>query len=210
MRLIFLHGLGQTASSWDQVSSHFKDHEVICPELFDNGRLPENLDQLKEKVNQLLADSDKNSLVIGVSLGGLLALSLLENPHPNLKGIVSCAGQYRFRNNQAFRLQVAIFKLLPKRFFKKQGWDKANILAFYKGIADIDMTEDLLKTQLPCHLVCGEKDTFNLKTSQELQKLIPNSQLTILKNTGHESNKDNLNELSFVIKDFIERVEHVC
>lgn len=36
MKYIFLHGLGQTASSWDKIISHMgKKENIICPNLFE-------------------------------------------------------------------------------------------------------------------------------------------------------------------------------
>lgn len=208
MRLIFLHGLGQGADSWQEVYRLLSDdHKVICLNLFEKGHLPRHLDDWQEKLNQLLDESD-DTVVIGLSLGAVLALSLLKRSHPHLKGIVACAGQYRFARNSAFKLQVALFRLLPQRFFKQHGMDKANVLAFYKGIADLDLTDVLRKTTLPCQLVCGDRDRFNRKASQDLLRLMPNSRLEILKQTGHESNKENPKDLASVIKIFLESIAH--
>lgn len=204
MKLIFLHGLGQTADSWKSIATQFTDQEVTCLELFENGRLPHKLSEITNQIQHIIVESKEDVVVIGLSLGGMLALSLLENPAQNLKGLVVCAGQYQFKHNIAYRFQTMLFRLFPSTFFKKHGMDKENVLSFYKGMADFDLTETLRKTRIPCQLICGDKDKINLKTSKELLTLIPNAEFTILKNTGHESNIENPIGLAQVISDFLE------
>lgn len=204
MRLIFLHGLGQTARSWDKVASQFPHHEIICVELFEKGRLPSDLNELTKQLHNMILDSKKDVVVVGLSLGGMLALSLLEDLPQHLKGLVVCAGQYQLKYNKAYHFQTRLFQLFPSFFFKKHGMDKKNVLSFYKRMAEFDLTETLKRTTLPCQLICGDRDKINLKASKEMLNLMPQAQFTILKNTGHESNVDNPLGLAQAIGDFLE------
>ena len=206
MRLIFLHGLGQGPDSWEQVIQAFPEDKVSCLELFDKGRLPKNLDSLSQRLYEMIEDFEEDTVVIGLSLGAMLALSLLENPSPYLKGIVACAGQYRFKHNKAYRFQVGLFRLFPKSFFNKHGMDKVNVLSFYQGMANFDLTETLKRSQVPCQLICGDRDKINLKTSKELLALMPHARLAILPHTGHESNKENPEGLVQAIASFLKEI----
>lgn len=206
MRLIFLHGLGQGPDSWEKVIQAFPDDKVSCLELFDKGRLPKNLDILSQCLHEMIEDFEEDTVVIGLSLGAMLALSLLEHPSTYLKGIVACAGQYRFKHNKAYQFQVSLFRLFPKSFFKKHGMDKVNVLSFYQGMANFDLTETLKRSQVPCQLICGDRDKINLKTSKELLALMPHARLALLPRTGHESNKENPKGLAQTIASFLQEI----
>lgn len=128
--------------------------------------------------------------MVGLSLGAMLGLSLLENPEPNLVCLVSIAGQYQFVKNRAYRFQVGLVKFLPKFIFARQGLDKANLLDFYQELADLDMTDFLASSRLPVLLLCGEKDKVNLKTAHELNHLLSESNLRVIARAGHEVNRE--------------------
>ena len=42
----------------------------------------------------------------------------------------------------------------------------------------------------PVTIVCGEKDSANLKASKKLNELLPHATLQIVPGAGHEINKD--------------------
>nr|WP_288347242.1 hypothetical protein [uncultured Anaerostipes sp.] len=42
----------------------------------------------------------------------------------------------------------------------------------------------------PVIIICGEKDTVNLKASKRLAKLLPQAELHIVPGAGHEINKE--------------------
>ena len=53
-------------------------------------------------------------------------------------------------------------------------------------------------------IICGEKekDNINMKSAQQLNKVIKNSKFKIIEKAGHEVNIDNPKALSNVIYDF--------
>lgn len=206
MKLVFLHGLGQTAKAWDRVMASLEDYDCLAPELFDNGRLPESYEVMDATVRQELARVDDDVVVVGLSLGASLAFQLLENPPANMKGIVACAGQYNLRGNPFYYIQKVMFKLLPKSVFAKQGIDKASLSQFYNSLATLDLREVLAHTELPCAIVCGEKDKPNLKTSQKAAELIPNATYHSIANAGHLLTDEAPEELAVIIREFVKKL----
>ncbi|MBM7643084.1 alpha/beta fold hydrolase [Streptococcus loxodontisalivarius] len=204
MKLLFLHGLGQTADSWHPVMKSLSGYDCQALELFDQGRLPENLQIMQDKVKQAIEQSDEEVCLVGLSLGAMLALSMTELVSPKLKGIVSCAGQYQFVQNRAYKRQIFLFRLLPKGFFRKHGLDKLSMLTFYKSLSGFDVSQTLKETNLPIKLICGQNDPVNLKVAEELKNLIPNSSLDIIADSGHVINKDQPEELARQIQTFVE------
>lgn len=189
MKLIFLHGVGQDSRAWEQVITGLKGYHCVSLNLFRHGRLPD-FSGLQEQVRQVVRESEEDVVVIGLSLGGMLALSLLQDPVPQLRAVVSIAGQYQFTKNWAYKVQVALLKLLPPSLLEKQGLDKENLLAFYRDLAQLNMTGFLQTTTLPVLLLCGERDKINLKTAKQLKNLIPEAEMAVIAEAGHEVNKD--------------------
>ncbi|MTV88914.1 alpha/beta hydrolase, partial [Streptococcus pneumoniae] len=72
-----------------------------------------------------LSEEKKPFVLIGLSLGATLALELSSYDLPNLQGLVLSGCPVKLAGNILFRIQLMIFKLLPKSFFEKQGADKA-------------------------------------------------------------------------------------
>ena len=78
MRYIFIHGLGQTASSWDDTLSYMncKD-EVYCPELLSLLRGSEvEYGSLYRGFSEYCGDFDEPLALCGLSLGAVLAFEL--------------------------------------------------------------------------------------------------------------------------------------
>ncbi|MDQ0222663.1 alpha/beta fold hydrolase [Streptococcus moroccensis] len=207
MKLVFLHGLGQTAKAWDRVIDSLGDHDCLALELFDNGRLSESYEVMDAHVRQELACMDDDVVVVGLSLGASLAFRLLDNPPANVKGIIACAGQYNLRGNPFYYLQKAMFKLLPKSTFAKQGVDKVSLNKFYNSLAELDLTEVLTYTNLPCAIICGAKDKPNLKTSQKAADLIPNATYHTIPNAGHLLTDEAPEALAEVVQAFLKKIK---
>lgn len=73
MKLVFLHGLGQTAKAWDRVITSLVDYDCKALELFDNGRLPESYEVMDATIRKELEGVDDDVVVVGLSLGASLA-----------------------------------------------------------------------------------------------------------------------------------------
>lgn len=188
MELIFLHGLGQNSRAWDQVRAELPDWDSMSLDLFEAGRLPTNFSALTDLVKQALEKVEQPVVLVGLSLGAMVTLSLLD--HPKVIGAVAIAGQYQFTHNRAYQLQSLLFKLIPSWFFKKQGMDKENLLTFYQSLAEFDLTEQLRACQKPVLLLCGDKDKINHKASQELAELLTHGHFELIPGSGHEMTKD--------------------
>ena len=72
MKLVFLHGLGQSAESWKAVRNLLTDYPSEAIELFPSG--VSSYQKAKERVYQHLAQETEPFALIGLSLGAALAL----------------------------------------------------------------------------------------------------------------------------------------
>ena len=203
MKILCLHGIGQTGKAWKQVMDLLPEHDLVALELFKNGRLPEDYQHLVAKVRSLLEDEQEDFVLLGLSLGASLIYSLLDQPPAHLKGIVACAGQYKLKGNLPYQLQGFIFKVMPGSAFAKEGFDKANLIGFYESMMGLDLTEVVSKSQLPALVVCGQNDFFNLKTSKAATNLMPKAQFQMIPSAGHLLTDDAPEALAHLVRGFL-------
>ena len=207
MKILCLHGIGQTGQAWKQVMDLLPEHDLVALELFENGRLPEDYQHLVTKVRSLLEAEQEDFVLLGLSLGASLIYSLLDQPPAHLKGIVACAGQFKFKGNLPYQLQGFFFKVMPTSTFAKEGFDKANLIRFYESMMRLDLTEVLSKSQLPALVVCGQKDFFNVKSSQAAASLMPKAQFQMIPAAGHLLTDDAPEALADLVRGFLAQVK---
>ncbi|HEM5030479.1 TPA: hypothetical protein U1199_000579 [Streptococcus suis] len=92
MKLIILHGLGQTVASYDDLKNSLTDVEVDVLEL----PKAKNFERLCSLLLERLQQERESFVLFGLSLGGVLALSLA-NHLPKCRGLVVSGAQYRLR-----------------------------------------------------------------------------------------------------------------
>ena len=155
----------------------------------------------------LLESEQEDFVLLGLSLGASLIYSLLDQPPAHLKGIVACAGQFKFKGNLPYQLQGFFFKVMPTSTFAKEGFDKANLIRFYESMMRLDLTEVLSKSQLPALVVCGQKDFFNVKSSQAAASLMPKAQFQMIPAAGHLLTDDAPEALADLVRGFLAQVK---
>ena len=205
MKLVFLHGLGQSAESWKEVRNLLTDYPSEAIELFPSR--VSNYQQAKERVYQQLAQETEPFVLIGLSLGAALALELSSNDLSNLRALVLSGCPLKLAGNILFYVQLLIFKLLPKRVFEKQGADKALMVGVSEELKTLDLTDISRTCPYPTLLICGSKDKPNLSSMNALHRLLTNSQFHIIPDGPHVLNKEKPKEFAGTVKDFLESLK---
>ena len=201
MKIIFLHGLGQDERSWKKVQEALTDVPTESLALFPRGN--ESYQEIRQATLQHLQAQNQPFLLVGLSLGGLLALDLADQALPHLKGFILSGTQYNLADNFLYRLQIFVFKLMPKSVFSKQGADKEQMLRILTGLRKVNLTEKVKKIKLPSLILCGSKDKPNLKAAYELNKLLKGSQLRIVEKGGHTLNSQAPKTFAQIIEKFL-------
>lgn len=137
MKYLFLHGLGQTASSWNRVleTLHHKA-DAFCPNLPDflQGG-PCGYPTLYEAFSSYCSHISESINLCGLSLGGILAMQYaIEHPE-KVHSLVLIGTPYPMPR-RLLRLQNAISRLMPTRMFANMGFQKQDfkhILETIKG-----------------------------------------------------------------------------
>lgn len=202
MKLIFLHGLGQSAESWKEVRNLLTDYPSEAIELFPSG--VSSYQKAKERVYQYLAQEIEPFVLVGLSLGAALALELSSYDLPNLRALVLSGCPLKLSGNILFYLQLLIFKLLPKKVFEKQGADKALMVGVSEELKTLDLREIAKTCPYPTLLICGSKDKPNLSSMKALHRLLTNSQFQIIPDGPHVLNKEKPKEFVEKTRSFLE------
>ena len=203
---ILIHGSGHKASSWDRTISYLDGREdLLCPELsvILDGR-EASYPNLCMAFEAYCAQVGGPVHLCGLSLGGILALDYtLEHPE-NVKTLVLIGTPHKVPK-AAFALQNVVFRLLPKSTFTSMAFDKKNTFALGNSMKDLDFSGMVGEIRCPTLILCGEKDSANLKSAQFLAQHIPNAELQVLENTGHVVNEESPKVLAERLNDFYAR-----
>ena len=202
MKLIFLHGLGQSAESWKEVQELLADYPSEALDLFPTGIT--SYQEAKERIYQHLSEETEPFVLIGLSLGAALTLELSSYDLPNLQGLVLSGCPLKLAGNILFKIQLMIFKLLPKSFFEKRGANKALMVGVSEELKTLDLTDISRTCPYPTLLICGSKDKPNLSSMRSLHKLISESQFQIIPDGPHVLNEAKPKEFAEQIKPFLE------
>ena len=202
MKLVFLHGLGQSADSWKEVQYLLADYPSEALDLFPSG--VGTYQEAKERIYQHLSKETEPFVLVGLSLGATLALELSSSEIPNLQGLVLSGCPLKLAGNIPFYIQLLIFKLLPKSIYEKQGADKALMVGVSEELKTLDLREIARNCPYPTMLICGSQDKPNLKSMKGLQQLMPEAQFQIIPNGPHILNRAKPEEFAEITRSFLE------
>ena len=203
MKYIFLHGLGQTSSSWDKVIDNldFKD-DILCPNLSKWTKNKETCyHTLYTELENYCSEIREPICLCGLSLGGILAMQYAIEHSNKVHAVVLIGTQYKIPK-LLLKIQNVIFRFMPHSMFSKMGFQKADFIHLCKSMIELDFTNDLKRISCPALILCGEKDKANKEACIQLQKMLSNATLKLISNASHEVNIDNSNILADIIKVF--------
>ena len=191
MTYVFIHGLGQTSSSWDRVIARLPtdiqiDRPCLSALVKDQQITYENLYNAFENE---CGSMEMPLCLCGISLGAILALQYTRNHPQKVKSLMLIAPQYKMPRVLS-GIQTIVFRVLPPAAFGATGFSKSDMIALTTSMKKIDFTPFLNEITCPVFIVCGQKDRANQKAAKILANTIPNARLSFVENAGHEVNID--------------------
>lgn len=197
MQLIMLHGMGQSASSWDKTAALLPpDITAVCPELSELFSCGEcNYSTMYSAFCKYLDSFDKPLHLCGLSLGAVLALNYATEHPQNVGSLVLFAPQFDMPK-ALLKFQNAVFRFMPNKMFADIGFTKKDFISLTNSMADIDLSDRLSAINCPVMIACGEKDKTNIKAARQLTERLSNAELTLINGAGHEVNIDAPEELA--------------
>ena len=101
-----------------------------------------------------------------------------------------------------FSIQNVIFKFLPQSIFDNMAFNKKDTFILGKSMKKLDFSNKVQEIKCPTLIVCGEKDSANIKSAYYLSENIKNAKLKIIENTGHVVNEEKPQILAKVLEQF--------
>lgn len=210
MQLIMLHGMGQSASSWDKTTALLPpDITAVCPELselFNRGEC--DYTTMYHAFCKYLDSFERPLYLCGLSLGAVLALNYAaEHPH-DVGSLILFAPQFNMPK-ALLKFQNVIFKFMPNKMFDDIGFTKKDFISLTNSMADIDLTDRLNAICCPVLIACGEKDKTNMKAARQLTEKLSSAEFTLVSGAGHEVNIDAPEELAKLLNTWCRGIHEV-
>ena len=200
MKLILLHGLGQTPAAWDALRMDLQASQVEAPSVFSGADGVLTYPKIYDRLEKRYADEEAPLCLCGLSLGAVLALDYALRHNEQVASLILCAPQYRVPK-WLIEVQNLMFRCMPSRAFADMGMSRGDMISLTRSMKTLDFTDRLKNLTCPVTILCGEKDTVNQKAAKELAGLLPQAKLAILPNAGHEINRDNPKALAAIVNE---------
>ncbi|WP_431026768.1 alpha/beta fold hydrolase [Lysinibacillus sp. LZ02] len=206
MEYIFIHGLGQNSSSWDQTISYLPEHRhITCPDLSTMLNDKEvTYNNLYNSFVEYCEGMNKPLNLCGLSLGGILALNYAVD-YPEKVGSLVLIGTHYVMPRLLLKLQNIIFRFVPKASFEETGFKKKDFFQLTDSMVDLNFSKNLINISCVTLIVCGEKDRANRNASKGLVERIPEAELQFIANAGHEVNIQAPQGLAETLETFYEK-----
>ena len=190
MKNILIHGLGQNNQSWDNTSRYLKENgmDAICPNLFEITK--NNSIEYKTMYDAFsnFCNSQKGKLnLCGISLGGILSLDFVKEYPEKVNSIILIGTPYKIPKT-LFKIQGLLFHIMPKSTFEKIGSSKKEFITLVNSMSNLDIAGGLDTIKCKSLILCGMKDSVNMKSAEQLNKSIKDSNFKIIKDSSHEVN----------------------
>ena len=200
---IFVHGSGHKATSWEKTISYMTNNEdIVCPNLSSILEGKEaSYENLYSSFVKYCNEFDGQIHLCGLSLGGILALNFALDFPQKVKTLVLIGTPHKVPK-VAFSFQNIIFRFLPKSIFETMAFDKKNTFALGDTMKNLDFSDRVKNIKCPTLILCGQKDSANMKSADYLSQSIRSAELKIIENTGHVVNEENPKALADILNEY--------
>lgn len=235
--MVLIHSLGTDRSMWDdQIDVLASTRRVIAIDLPGHGRStagtgPYTLSELGDDVLEMTKVCGVDEFeVLGISIGGLIALWLAINAPDRLSTLVACNTAARLGSAELWSDRIeavrgggmeAVRESVVPRFFAPDfdliqpgaslrfndifaATDPVGYVGCCAALRDADLSDEVGLISSRTLLVGGEHDVATPpQQSRWLHQQIPGSRLEIIPGAGHLSNIDQPEAFERVLTDFI-------
>ncbi len=221
--ILFLHGWGQNIEMMKKIADPLKDNNrIIILDLpgFGESEEPKTAWSLDDYVKMIHSLLDKLNIqavsLVGHSFGGKIAL--LYASTYKINKLVVLASPFKVREKKIswkvkFLKRLSKVPLLNKIAYnikiKMGSADYQNASPMMRNIlvkhVNYDITEKIKKIKCPTFIIWGENDTaVPVSDAYELERLIPDSGLSVYNNCTHYAYLENLPQTIAILKSFLE------
>lgn len=161
MNVIFLHGLEQSPSSWNETISYLpKDVKASCPNLFDFNTTSDSALTYKNiylSFEKYVKTFSEPVTICGISLGAVLALNYSINHAEKVQSLILIAPQYKMPK-LLLKFQNSLFRVMPEKSFLGSGIKKQDMIHLTSSMMTLNFEQDLKNILCPTLILCGKHD----------------------------------------------------
>ena len=200
MRVVLLHGLGQSADVWDPIVAELPgEWTVEAPSLYGRTSWEDLLEAVSEAVGIGLA------VVCGLSMGAMLGVEFAARHPESVVGLHASGVELHVASVPA-RLRRAWLRLTAGKKIRRNGLPNSVVLDLDAALDGVDLREIMREVRVPTRVLVGERDTDNTKDARLLAAAVPGAELVIVPGAGHEWNKEMPAKYAADIENFVRRV----
>ncbi len=230
--ILMVHGAACTHEVWlNQYNYLKKSHRVILIDLpghnSSEGDGFDSIDKYVEAIHLKVKEINLTEFVLcGHSMGGAITQSFVLKYPEMLKGIILTSTGARLRvTHQVFEAIKSDFNAFIEMSIAFSIADEAGdevrmrfreiikkcrpevAMNDFRACDNFDVMEKIKNIKLPVLIICGENDLLTpVKYSKYLKENIPDSQLEILKSTGHMVMLERPDDVSVLINNFLQNL----
>lgn len=240
--LLFLHGLGSSSRDWAAQVDHFVDrYRVLRMDLRGHGRSergegPYSITQFARDVAVFLRKRAVGAAhVVGLSMGGMVALELAASAPQLLRGlvVVNSVADMRLRSwhdvwfyvSRRLAVQTLgmrrVGQLIARKLFVKpdqedlrrtfvERWaqnDKQAYLWSMDAIMRWSVTSRLDRIDVPTLLVSSDEDYTPVVEKEQMATRMPQAELAVVNDARHALPVERPDEFNGILDDFLGRID---
>lgn len=204
MSVVFLHGLGQSPSSWNKTISCLPEGtKAYCPNLFElSTDRAITYKNIYFSIEEYIDTFSEPVTICGISFGAVLALNYCINHAEKVQALILIAPQYKMPR-LLLKFQNILFRAMPEKFFGGSGITRQNMIHLTSSMETLDFEQDLGNILCPTLIICGKRDLANVKAAKTLAKNILGARLCLIDNAGHEINVTDSKRLANAMSGFM-------
>jgi len=226
VNLLFIHGAGGTKSKWRAMKDFYGPSQYRMVDLPGHGENQfDRATSIQEYADHLKDTIQEDTIVVGHSMGGLIALELAERSE-KVKGIVLAASCYETPVHSKILDRLKNGEFPESLFYASYGketseqllqeekreisWVSTEIsyIDFHACDQYQDGKEKLSSLSIPVCAILGEKDRLLPEGAADLLKRVnPSIKVTEIKGAGHFIMLEKPNEFSQSLNAFVDEVE---
>ncbi len=237
--VVFLHGLGTSLHIWDQVVPHLPKNRLMRLDMRGHGLSdvpdgPYSMGALIHDVERMMAaHAMKEAVIVGLSIGGLIAQGLATKRLDLVRGMVLSNTAARIGTASQWRDRIetvrqgglaAIEDATMERWFGRKWRDLPEMPTFREmfrataaegwmggaaAIAGTDFYTPTAALTLPTLVIAGANDAATPPDLvRETADLIRGSRYHLIRGAGHVPTAEKPVEYATVLRDFLESIGH--
>ena len=229
MKLIFIHGSGNTGAVWHYQIEYFSTSEAVDLPGHPEGKPCTSVEDYADWLHRYILDRGySESVLIGHSIGGAIIQTYALKYPENVKGLVIVGSGTRLRVSPQF------LSLVEAGIDDPAAWLKDFIEPFYTRVAPelrdkvikkvievgagvqlndlqccdkFDIMNEVGQIKVPTLVICGTEDQMTpVKYSQFLADKISGSRLVIIEGGTHYVFMEKPDEVNTAIEDFVKEL----